>query len=213
MKAKLQDMQNQVTDMNNNISHISSKLDITSQEAEEVQRNFTLESDEQNRVIGMLSQQLKDLQDKLVNNNHKGSHLSMKVKELTNTSHHVEGEQGENILRLKSEHESLKSDNNQLHNKVTTLHKDVDATKDELEKSTYSKMQARNNADQDLANIGDRLKEANHLNNQLDTEHKNAIKNRYDIEVRIKEERNELEHRIREASFQIDRAAQEHQTL
>jgi hypothetical protein len=74
-------------------------------------------------------------------------------------------------------------------------------------------MQARNNADQDLANIGDRLKEANHLNNQLDTEHKNAIKNRYDIEVRIKEERNELEHRIREASFQIDRAAQEHQTL
>jgi hypothetical protein len=80
MKAKLQDMQNQVTDMNNNKSHISSKLDITSQEAEEVQRNFTLESDEQNRVIGMLSQQLKDLQDKLVNNNHKGSHLSMKVR-------------------------------------------------------------------------------------------------------------------------------------
>lgn len=74
-------------------------------------------------------------------------------------------------------------------------------------------MQSRNNADQDLNNLGERLKEANHLNHQLDVEHKNAMKTSYDQEVRIKEERNELEHRIREASFQLDRAATEQQSL
>lgn len=103
MKAKLQDMQNQVSDMSNAKTHISSKLDHTSQDLEEAQRHFTLESDEQNRVIAVLHQELKDLQDKMTNNNHKSSHLGNKVKELTNTQNRVESEQSENILRLKSE--------------------------------------------------------------------------------------------------------------
>lgn len=176
MKAKLQDMLNQVTDMNNVKTHTASKLEHTSQDLEEAQRLYTLESDEQNRVIAALHQELKDLQDKLVNNNHKSSHLGSKNNELANNYNRIEAEQSENILRLKGEYERLKSDNNELHNKVSRLHKDVEQTKDDLEKSTYEKMQSRNNADQDLNNLGERLKEANHLNHQLDVEHKNAMK-------------------------------------
>lgn len=64
-----------------------------------------------------------------------------------------------------------------MHFKVSKFTKEVDQTKVALEKSTYEKMQAGNQMDQTIANIGDRLKEANHLNKQLDGELKNASRN------------------------------------
>jgi len=100
-----------------------------------------------------------------------------------------------------------------MHNKTSKLQKDVEHTKDALEKSTYEKMQSRNSTDQDMSTIGDRIKESNHLNQQLDGELKSALRTTYDQEVRSKEEHNELEHRIRESSYQLDKAAGEQESL
>jgi len=85
MKNKLQDMLGHVNEMSNVKTQISGNLDHCQQQLEEAQRHFTLESDEQNRKISVLHQELKDLQEKMNNNNHQGSHLSSKVKEITET--------------------------------------------------------------------------------------------------------------------------------
>lgn len=170
-------MLKQVSEYSNAKTQTAGNLEHNNNELEELQRHFTLESDEQNRRIGVLHQELKELQDKININNHKGSLMGNKYKELSETQQRVESEQSENILKLKSEHERLKTENNDFHFKVSKFTKEVEQTKVALEKSTYEKMQAGNQMDQTIANIGDRLKEANHLNKQLDGELKNASRN------------------------------------
>lgn len=119
MKLKLQEMVQHVNDSSNNKTHTNSRLDQTNQELDEATRHFTLESDEQNRRIGVLHQELKELQDKINNNNHKGSLMGNKIKDLSETQYRVESEQSESILKLKNEHERLKTENNDIHFKVS----------------------------------------------------------------------------------------------
>lgn len=177
MKLKLQEMVQHVNDSSNNKTHTNSRLEQTNQELDEATRHFTLESDEQNRRIGVLHQELKELQDKINNNNHKGSLMGNKIKDLSETQYRVESEQSESILKLKNEHERLKTENNDIHFKVSKQTKEVEQTKVALDKSTQEKMQAGNQMDQTLANINERLKESTHLNKQLDGELKNASRN------------------------------------
>lgn len=108
-----------VNDSSNNKTHTNSRLEQTNQELDEATRHFTLESDEQNRRIGVLHQELKELQDKINNNNHKGSLMGNKIKDLSETQYRVESEQSESILKLKNEHERLKTENNDIHFKVS----------------------------------------------------------------------------------------------
>lgn len=119
MKLKLQEMVQHVNDSSNNKTHTNSRLEQTNQELDEATRHFTLESDEQNRRIGVLHQELKELQDKINNNNHKGSLMGNKIKDLSETQYRVESEQSESILKLKNEHERLKTENNDIHFKVS----------------------------------------------------------------------------------------------
>lgn len=136
MKTKLQDMLKQVNDYSNAKTQTAGRLEHTSQELDEATRHFTLESDEQNRRIAVLHAELKDLQDKINNNNHKGSLLGTKIKDLSETQYRVESEQSENILKLKNEHERLKTENNDMHHKVSKYTKDVEQAKVALDKST-----------------------------------------------------------------------------
>lgn len=85
MKSKLQEMLKQVSEYSNAKTQTAGNLEHNNNELEELQRHFTLESDEQNRRIGVLHQELKELQDKININNHKGSLMGNKYKELSET--------------------------------------------------------------------------------------------------------------------------------
>lgn len=213
MKTKLQEMVKALNELSNNKIQIAGKLDQRHQEFEEVQRLFTLESDEQNKHISGLHEELKDLQDKINKYSHKGDLLGNKYKELNETQYKVEAEQAESILKLKSEHERLKSEHNDLHFKVAKFTKEVEHTNVALEKSSHEKMQAGDHMDQTLANISDRLKDANQLNKQLDAELNNASQDYQDQEVRTKEEASECITRFRETKKQLEKTKAEHQAL
>lgn len=61
-------------------------LDQKQQEVEEDQRQFSLEADEQNKRINVLHNEVKELQEYINNNNHKGNNMNNKNNELA--EHH-----------------------------------------------------------------------------------------------------------------------------
>jgi len=78
MKSQLHEMVKNVNELNNVKTTIAGKLDQRDQEHEEALRQFTIENDEQNKLITELHQELKDLQDKLNRQNQKGNLISSK---------------------------------------------------------------------------------------------------------------------------------------
>jgi len=111
LKTKLQDMLRQLNELNGIKTQTSGMLDLKLQEIEEDQRQFNFESEEQNQRIAVLHTEVKELQEVIINDNHKGSNLNHKIKELTENHSLVQGEQAEKMFKLKSEHERLKGEN------------------------------------------------------------------------------------------------------
>lgn len=111
LKTKLQDMLRQLNELNAIKTQTSGVLDLKLQEIEEDQRQFNFESEEQNQRIAVLHTEVKELQDVIINDNHRGSNLNHKIKELTENHSLVQGEQAEKMFKLKSEHERLKGEN------------------------------------------------------------------------------------------------------
>ena len=78
MKSQLQEMVKYIDELNNIKTTIAGKLDQRDKEHEEALKQFTIENDEQNKLIKELHQKLKDLQDKLNRQNQKGHPISSK---------------------------------------------------------------------------------------------------------------------------------------
>jgi hypothetical protein len=54
--------------------------------------------------------------------------------------------------------------------------------------------------DHELAKLNDQIRETNLINNNLDSDLKMAFRNKYEFDQKSKEDKNELEHKIRETS-------------
>lgn len=86
LKTKLKDMLRQVNELQASKTQISGMLDHKQQELEEEQRQFNMESEEQNKRISVLHNEVKDLQEYISSSNQKGNNLNNKINELA--EHH-----------------------------------------------------------------------------------------------------------------------------
>lgn len=92
MKTQLQEMVKNVNELSNAKIQIAGRLDQNEQDHDEANRQFKIEADEQNKLISVLHNELKELQDKLNKQNQKGGLISNKYKELNETQMRVEAE-------------------------------------------------------------------------------------------------------------------------
>lgn len=87
--------------------------------------------------------------------------------------------------------------------------KEVEQSRGNLERNAYDNQQQRNALDHDLARLNEQINETNVINNNLDGELKMAFRNKYEFDQKSKEDKNELEHKIREASYNLEKAQSE----
>lgn len=112
------------------------KLDQTQHDLEECLKRYTLDNDDKNRRINALHQELKELQDRINDTGAKNQLLSGKVNEIGNNLDNTHHEQTDNINRLKIEYDKFIGDNNDLHNRLSYLTKEVDIARSTLERNS-----------------------------------------------------------------------------
>lgn len=82
-------------------------------------------------------------------------------------------------------------------------------SKSVLERNSYDNLQAKNAMDHELAKLNEQIRETNMINNNLDGDLKLAFRNKYEFDQKSKEDKNELEHKIRETKYNLERAETE----
>jgi len=112
------------------------KLDQTQHDLDECLKRYTLDNDDKNRRINALHQELKELQDRINDTGAKNQLLSGKVNEIGNNLDITHHEQTDNINRLKIEHDKFVGENNDLHNRLSYLTKEVDIARSTLERNS-----------------------------------------------------------------------------
>lgn len=79
---------------------------------------------------------MKELQDRINDTGAKNLFLQGKVTDIGSNLDRTHKEQTDNIHRLKGEYDKLTVDNNELHNRLSYLTKEVDMSKSVLERNS-----------------------------------------------------------------------------
>lgn len=196
-----------------NKNNTQAKLEQTNRDLEECLKRYSLDNEDKNRRINALHQELKELQDRINDTGAKNLFLSGKVNEVGNNLDKTHHEQSDVINRLKIEHDKLVGENNELHNRLAYLTREVDVAKSNLERNSYDNAQSKNAMDHQLAQLNENIRETNLVNNNLDGDLKLAFRNKYEFDQKSKDDKNELEHKIRETKYTLERAETEHYSL
>lgn len=112
------------------------KLEQTHQDLEDALKRQSLDNEDKNRRINALHQELKELQDRINDTGAKNLFLQGKVTDIGSNLDRTHKEQTDNIHRLKGEYDKLTVDNNELHNRLSQLTKEVDMSKSVLERNS-----------------------------------------------------------------------------
>jgi len=67
--------------------------------------------------------------------------------------------------------------------------------------------------DHQLAQLNENIRETNMVNNNLDGDLKLGFRNKYEFDQKSKDDKNELEHKIRETKYNLERAETENYSL
>lgn len=196
-----------------NKNNTQAKLEQTNRDLEECLKRYSLDNEDKNRRINALHQELKELQDRINDTGAKNLFLSGKNNEVGNNLDKTHHEQSDVINRLKIEHDKLVGENNELHNRLAYLTREVDVAKSNLERNSYDNAQSKNAMDHQLAQLNENIRETNLVNNNLDGDLKLAFRNKYEFDQKSKDDKNELEHKIRETKYTLERAETEHYSL
>jgi len=63
--------------------------------------------------------------------------------------------------------------------------------------------------DHELAQLNEQIRETSAVNNNKDGDLKMMLRNKYELDSKAKEDQNELDHRIRESKYNLERSETE----
>lgn len=185
------------------------RLQAKTSELEDSRRKLADENEDKNRRIGHLHAELKELQDRLNDQNVKNSLLDSKTQDMLGNYERVSNENNDNISRLKIENDRLTGENVDLLSKISKISNELDSFRVGDEKNQYQNNFNRSKIEGDLEALENRLRDASGANNNLDIELKRACKEKYEQECQYKDERAELDHKISDCNFNLAKAENE----
>jgi len=149
---------------------LEQRLQNKNQELEESRKRYSEENEDKARRIGHLHAELKELQERLNEQNIKNSLLESKNQDLLNNFDRVAQENSENISRLKIENERLSGENNTLFARISKLSTDLSSASVSFDKQQHEHHYTSSKQEQDLDLYNSKLRDGNLRNNNLDGE-------------------------------------------
>lgn len=118
----------------------------------------------------MLHTELKELQDRVNDQNVRNSMVDSKNADLCENYDRVLNENNENIFRLKKENERLGIENRDLLNKTSDLHKELDHFHQNLDEQTKTLSYQRGKAEQEIHETKERISISQNRNAEFENE-------------------------------------------
>ena len=110
------------------------RLSNKTQELEDSRKRFEREQEDKNKRINALHQEIKELQDRLSDNNTRNSVLESKNKDLVSSFERMTTDNRDCINKYRSENEKLNAHNMDLISKASKLNNELEALRNQSDK-------------------------------------------------------------------------------
>jgi len=173
----------------------------------------SIENEDKSKRLILLQQELKELQEKASNSNMYKELAESKNKDMQLNHERVSQENNANIIRLKTEHDRISTENNELLTRLSKINKELESSKTELGRSEYNKNQERVSTDKTLSSLDQKIGETCLVNKKLEDDLKRGLKDKYDLELRTKDEKTEIERVLTDIQYNIAKAQTENEDI
>jgi len=173
----------------------------------------SIENEDKSKRLILLQQELKELQEKASNSNMYKELAESKNKDMQLNHERVSQENNANIIRLKTEHDRISIENNELLARLSKINKELESSKTELGRSEYNKNQERVSTDKTLSSLDQKIGETCLVNKKLEDDLKRGLKDKYDLELRTKDEKTEIERVLTDIQYNIAKAQTENEGI
>jgi len=173
----------------------------------------SIENEDKSKRLILLQQELKELQEKASNSNMYKELAESKNKDMQLNHERVSQENNANIIRLKTEHDRISIENNELLARLSKINKELESSKTELGRSEYNKNQERVSTDKTLSSLDQKIGETCLVNKKLEDDLKRGLKDKYDLELRTKDEKTEIERVLTDIQYNIAKAQTENEDI
>jgi len=134
LAQKLQEAEKNLYYINLEKKELELRLNNKAQELDDARKRFEREQEDKNKRINGLHQEIKELQDKLADNNSRNNLLDGKNKDLVNSFERMTTENRDCINKYRSENEKLNHQNMDLISKASKLSNELDALRSQSDK-------------------------------------------------------------------------------
>jgi len=173
----------------------------------------SIENEDKSKRLILLQQELKELQEKASNSNMYKELAESKNKDMQLNNERISQENNTNIIRLKTEHDRISTENNELLTRLSKINKELESSKTELGRSEYNKNQERVSTDKTLSSLDQKIGETCLVNKKLEDDLKRGLKDKYDLELRTKDEKTEIERVLTDIQYNIAKAQTENEDI
>jgi len=213
LAIKLQDNDKELYKANMFKREVEMQLQSRNDELEDAKRRFNDDNDEKNSRINQLHQEVKNLQDKLNDNNIKCAMVEGKNHDISGNYERTVSQTTDNINRLKIEYERLTGENSELLAKISRTSNELENNRIKLDKQKYEDNFELQKVQQDIEEYQNRIRNASSFYSDKDNSLKGVCKVKYEDEVRSKDTKAELDHQISDLKFHITKCAGEGEEL
>lgn len=134
LAQKLQEAEKNLYYINLEKKELELRLNNKAQELDDARKRFEREQEDKNKRINGLHQEIKELQDKLADNNSRNNLLDGKNKDLVSSFERMTTENRDCINKYRSENEKLNHQNMDLISKASKLSNELDALRSQSDK-------------------------------------------------------------------------------